>query len=90
MRDLHGEGNCFFRSGGKIETLDLSILVVNDLFAAGQEGVAWKNVTGEERFLIVARDGIFQPVVFAAFEVAQTQAGLRLVTRDVEDLLTIR
>jgi len=55
-----------------------------------QEGVAWKNVTGEERFLIVARDGIFQPVVFAAFEVAQTQAGLRLVTRDVEDLLTIR
>ena len=87
---LCGERNYFFRSRGEIQPLDFPILVVNDLFAAGQEGVARKNVAGKERFLIVARDRIFHPAVFAAFQVAQTQPGLRLVARDVENLPAVR
>jgi len=66
----------FFPFRWQDETLDLSILVCKRSLCRGQEGVAWKNVTGEERFLIVARDGIFQPVVFAASRLRQTQAGL--------------
>src|SRR5439155_1497150 len=87
---LGREGDYSFRSSCEIEPLDFAILIVNDLLAARKKSVAGKNVTSEERFLIVARNRILHPAVLPAFEVAQTQAGLRLVTRDVENLLAIR
>src|SRR6266446_3571329 len=73
-----------------METFDFAILVVDDLLAAGKKRVAGKNVASEERFLIVAGDRIFHPTVLAAFEIAQAQARLRLVTRDVKNLLAVR
>ncbi len=90
LRYLGRERNYFFRPGGEIEPLDLAILVVDDFLAARQKGVARKNIAGEERFLIVARDRILHPAVFAAFQVAQTQAGLCLVPSDVENLFAVR
>src|SRR6266567_2184439 len=89
LRDLRGERNHFFGGGGEVQALDLAILVVDDFFAAGEEGVAGKNVAGKERFLVVAGDWILHPAVFAGFQVAQTQAGFRFVASDVENLLAV-
>src|SRR6266700_2197077 len=89
LGDLRGEGNHLFGGGGEVQALDLAILVVDDFFTAGEEGVAWKNVAGKERFLVVAGDWILDPAIFAGIQVAQTQAGFRFVASDVENLLAV-
>ena len=90
LGDLGREGNYFLRAGDQIEAFDFAILVVNDFLAAWEKRITGENVASEERFLIVAGDWILHPTVFSAFEIAQTQSRLRLVARDVEDLLAIR
>ena len=54
------------------------------------EGVTGKKIARENGFLIVARDGIAHPAVFSRFQIAQAQAGFRLVTGCVQQLLSIR
>src|SRR5579863_1349142 len=61
----------------------------DDRGAIGSEGVAGKEVAGEERFLIVALNGIFEPVFFAAIEIADAETGFGFGARGVDEELAV-
>src|SRR4029077_4962502 len=84
------KGNDGFRPGSEVQAADLAVLVVENFLAVGEEGVTGKKIARENGFLIVARDGIAHPAVFSRFQIAQAQAGFRLVTGCVQQLLSIR
>ena len=84
---IGGERNNGFRAGRQVQAADFAVLVVENFLAVREEGISRKKIARENSFLIVARDGIAHPTVFAGFEIAQAQAGFRFVTRYVQQPL---
>src|SRR5439155_1927300 len=87
LRDLRGERDDFVIAAGDVQVMNLSIVGVDDLLAARKKRVTGKEIAREAGLLVVARDGIFHPAVFARLEIAQAQSALGLIPRDVEKLV---
>src|SRR5262249_52505027 len=83
LRNLRAERNQFFFAGRDVQAVKFSVVGVDDFLAAGEKRIAGKKIAREAGFLIVSRDGIFHPAVFAGFEGAQAARGF--VTRDVQE-----
>ena len=62
----------------------------DDFLAVRSEGVVGKEVAGEERFLIVALDGIFEPVLLAAIEITDAESGFGFGAGGVDEKLAVR
>src|SRR5260221_4426098 len=73
--DFCGEGDFGVGAGGDVDAMNFSAVGGEDFLTVGSEGVVGEEVASEERFLVVALDGIFEPVFFATFEVADAETG---------------
>ena len=81
--DLCGEGNfgvCAVVDG---DAVNFSAIGDDDFLAVGRKGVVREEVAGEEGFLIVALDRVFQPVFFTAVQIADAQTCFRLDRKSV-------
>ena len=64
--DFRREGDLVLLAAFDVDAMNLAAPGGDDFLAVGREGVAGEEVAREERFLVVALHGIFQPVLFAA------------------------
>src|SRR5439155_5677986 len=89
LRNFSGKRNDGFSAGLQIQAANFPVLVVDDFFSSRKERVAGKQVARKNSFLIVARDGIANPVIFASVEVAKTQSAFSFMPSDIQQELPV-
>src|SRR3989442_15910269 len=71
LRNLRGERNDFVIAAGEVQTMNLSIVGVDNLLAARKKRVTGKEIAREAGLLVIARDGIFHPAFLVPLEIVQ-------------------
>ncbi len=72
-----------------VNPMNLAAVVQQDGLAVRGEGIVWDKVAGGACFLVVSLDGVDEPMVFIAIEIADAQAGLAMIASGIDEQLAV-